>query len=102
MNHKAHIANHVAGSVIRKGRMPALFSPEGHLFWLSEYGGLSCWVGGGGRDVTSNRTFPFSFELQLSNAVRCYIILLVSRVSRQIWSSCLIAYIILNYALHLD
>jgi hypothetical protein len=37
------ITNHVPGSVLRKRRMLALFSPEGHLFWFSEYDGMSRW-----------------------------------------------------------
>jgi len=39
---QALITNHVGGCVIRKRRMPVLFSREGRLFWLSEYDGMSC------------------------------------------------------------
>lgn len=36
MSHCSRAADHEVGSDMRKHRMPALFSLEGHLFWLGE------------------------------------------------------------------
>jgi hypothetical protein len=42
VSHEDFAEDRRAGRAIRKRQMPALFSPEGHLFWLSEYGRLGC------------------------------------------------------------
>jgi hypothetical protein len=42
VSHEAFAVVRAVGRVIRKRQMPVLFSLEGHLFWLSEYGRLGC------------------------------------------------------------